>query len=68
MPPPDYPAWICSDCGRKHGRMPDGHLATYHAGDTCGWCGRDDVPVTEPRDWRWPAFDSSPHGSKEVLR
>lgn len=48
-----YPAWICADCGKRLGRMPEGHISTWHR-DTCGWCGevRD---VTEPRDYGWPA-------------
>lgn len=48
----NYPAWICSPCGRKHGRkLP--LLATYHMGD-CGWCGAEHVSVTEPRDFGYP--------------
>lgn len=47
-----YPAWICAACGTRLGRMPAGHISTWHRG-TCGWCGevRD---VTEPRDYGWP--------------
>lgn len=43
---------ICRDCGSRHGRMPAGHISTWHRG-TCGWCGevRD---VTEPRDYGYP--------------
>lgn len=48
-----YPVWICHDCGVKHGR-PRGQYATFHIGDACGWCSRDDVPVTEPRDYGYP--------------
>lgn len=49
----NYPSWICSPCGRKYGkRLP--WLATYHTGDTCGWCNATDVPVTEPRDFGYP--------------
>ena len=44
-----YPAWICRDCGERHGRMPTGHISTWHRG-TCGWCG-EDRDVTEPRDY-----------------
>lgn len=51
--PAEYPAWICTDCGRKFGR-PRGSCATFHMGDPCGWCERDDVPVTEPRDYCYP--------------
>lgn len=51
----DYPSWICGECGSKHGRRePD--YATYHYGDKCGWCGRDDAPVTEPRDFGYPRW------------
>lgn len=51
--PDTYPAWICHDCGLAHGSViPD--CATYHMGDACGWCGRTDQPVTEPRDWGYP--------------
>lgn len=49
-----YPAWICQDCGSKYGRWPKGHLGTFHIGSQCGWCGRTDVPVTEPRDYSYP--------------
>lgn len=48
----DYPAWVCSPCGRKYGkRLPI--LASYHTGD-CGWCGAEHIPVTEPRDFGYP--------------
>ena len=50
----DYPAWICSECGDKHGRWPEGHCATWHNGE-CGWCGGTRA-VTEPRDYRWPKW------------
>lgn len=49
-----YPAWICHECGMTHGHAHPEHVATYHMGDTCGWCGRTDVPVTEPRDYGYP--------------
>lgn len=52
----NYPKWICIDCGHKHGHFPEGHIATFHAGDKCGWCGRDDVSVTQPRDFGYPKF------------
>lgn len=55
MPAPDYPAWICHECGEKYGRQIKGHLATWHH-DTCGWCGETDVPCTEPRDFRYPPY------------
>lgn len=47
----DYPAWICADCGKAHGRRPGGnpHGATWHW-DTCGICGNEDE-CTEPRDY-----------------
>lgn len=51
-----YPTWICSACGQKYGTVIKGHMATYHMGDKCGWCGRADVPVTEPRDFRYPVW------------
>ena len=48
----DYPTWICSPCGREHGkRLP--MLASYHTGD-CGWCRAEHIPVTEPRDFGYP--------------
>ena len=54
MTQPDaYPEWICCDCGEKHGR-PSRREACMHIGSPCGWCGRDDVPVTQPRDYGWP--------------
>lgn len=55
-----YPAWICDDCGRHYGRVITGHCATYHEGDACGWCGRDDVAVTEPRDFGYPRAKPGP--------
>ena len=48
----NYPAWICRDCGERHGRMPAGHISTWHRG-TCGWCGAV-KDVTEPRDYGYP--------------
>lgn len=43
-----YPAWVCSDCGKKYGRrIPS--LATYHIG-VCGVCSKETM-VTEPRDF-----------------
>ena len=58
----DYPAWICSPCGLQHGTVPKGHMATFHEGDKCGWCGRKTV-TTEPRDYGYPSFP--PSTSKE---
>lgn len=49
----DYPAWICSPCGQRLGkRIPT--CATFHMGE-CGWCAAAGVPVTEPRDYGYPA-------------
>ena len=47
-----YPNWICDECGRLHGKRPEGnpHGATYHI-DECGICGTGGVEVTEPRDF-----------------
>lgn len=45
---PDYPAWICSDCGDKWGRKECGD-STWHEGE-CGVCGSV-APVTEPRNY-----------------
>lgn len=42
-----YPSEICSDCGRKYGRVKQFHCATFYLG-TCGWCGQEAI-VTEPR-------------------
>jgi hypothetical protein len=49
-----YPAWICSECGGKHGKWPDGHIATFHI-DICGWCNCE-VSCTEPRDFGYPEY------------
>jgi len=58
-----YPAWICANCGDKYGKMPQGHIATWHE-DTCGWCG-EVKSVTEPRDYGYP--DAPNSEQKEVL-
>lgn len=58
MAKPEYPAWICSDCGNKHGRMPYGHAATWHR-DVCGWCG-EMRSCTEPRDFCYPPAPETP--------
>jgi hypothetical protein len=50
-----YPMWICRGCGKKYGKA-DILVSSYHMGDRCGWCGRNDVEVTEPRDWGHPAL------------
>lgn len=44
----EYPEWICSDCGAKHGKRECG-IATWHE-DTCGICG-EVKQCTEPRDF-----------------
>jgi hypothetical protein len=43
-----YPEWICSPCGRLHGRRECG-VTTWHY-DPCGICGERTL-VTEPRDY-----------------
>jgi hypothetical protein len=43
-----YPQWICSPCGRRHGRSQP-ELATWHDG-RCDICGAA-AAVTEPRDF-----------------
>jgi hypothetical protein len=48
-----YPAWICHECGVRYGRRAP-EFATWHEGDACGWCGSENVPVTEPRDFGYP--------------
>lgn len=47
-----YPDWICDECGRLHGKRPEGNPygATYHIGK-CGVCGTGGVDVTECRDF-----------------
>jgi hypothetical protein len=52
MTHPEYPAWICGDCGDQIGRRNPVN-ATWSMGE-CGWCASVDVPVTEPRDYGWP--------------
>lgn len=44
----EYPAWVCGDCGQKHGRRSAG-ICTFHIGE-CDICGRVEM-VTEPRDY-----------------
>lgn len=44
-----YPQWICAPCGSKYGRT-DCKVATWHI-DTCDLCKKEDVRVTEPRDY-----------------
>lgn len=61
----EYPAWICEECGDRYGRWPEGHLSTWHKGDKCGWCGSTDKPVTEPRDFRYPAWPPKKEESRD---
>jgi hypothetical protein len=54
-----YPPWICERCGKKYGahlRESTWHIPdkTNHA-DVCGWCNTDNEPLTEPRDYGYPA-------------
>lgn len=54
-----YPRWICELCGKAFGTL-SRRMATYHEpdkadeSDVCGWCGSNDRPLTEPRDWGYP--------------
>jgi len=48
---PNYPGsatTAATDTARRAAR------ATFHVGSACGWCGRTDVPVTQPRDYGHP--------------
>jgi hypothetical protein len=45
----EYPQWVCSDCGNKHGNKKC-VIATWHIG-SCDVCGKEQVKVTEPRDF-----------------
>lgn len=49
----EYGDWICGDCGKKYGRIIDGHICTMHIG-RCDWCKRRRVSVTQPRDFGYP--------------
>lgn len=50
--------WVCHDCGINYGKWytqgvykgPSQWMATYHKG-TCEICGKNDVSVTEVRDY-----------------
>jgi hypothetical protein len=43
--------WVCGQCAMKYEcSMPNGHIATFHI-DTCDVCGKEDVEVTEDRDY-----------------
>lgn len=51
---PEYPTWVCLECGKKHGRrIPE--IATWHIGK-CDVCDQE-KEVTAPRDFghfpRW---------------
>ena len=49
--PKQYPDWVCNQCGRLHGKRPEGNsVATYHIG-RCGVCGTGGIEVTECRDF-----------------
>ena len=42
-----YPAWVCSDCGKKYGRrIPT--CATWHI-DKCGVCDKETMVTNPPR-------------------
>jgi hypothetical protein len=55
---PVYPSWVCHECGVKYGAWykkgeyvgPKGGCSTCHQG-TCGVCKKENVTVTEPRDY-----------------
>lgn len=50
-----YPTWTCHECAVDNGgAMVKSHLATWHSG-VCDVC-RENKPVTEPRDYRYPKF------------
>ena len=60
---PPYPAWICRECGKEHGRgWPENHIATFHIG-ACDICGSRGA-VSEPRDFghlkKWPILPKNP--------
>jgi hypothetical protein len=74
----DYPNFVCHECGTKHGswyfdgkyKGPKHHSATYHMG-TCDACGKEDIPVTEPRDYghfpNWQIKNIKPTNSCELI-
>lgn len=45
---PEYPEWVCRDCGAQYGNRPGG-LCTMHYGK-CDVCGESKA-VTQPRDF-----------------
>ena len=60
----EYPQWICRECALdNHGMIIEGHISTMHMPDQdnptdkCGWCGRNDVALTEPKDFGYPVFN-----------
>ena len=47
---PDYPRWVCHDCGVRYGKLGrQAGVATYHP-DTCDVCGQH-ASCTVPRDF-----------------
>ena len=51
----EQPSLVCASCAEKAGgRVPDGHMPTYHYGicDVCGVL----RAVTAPRDFGYPDF------------
>jgi hypothetical protein len=47
---PDYPNWVCLDCGTRYGNGRGlNHIMTMHIG-ACDICGEERA-VTEPRDF-----------------
>lgn len=58
----EYPAWICTPCGMRHGRRVP-KLATYHGGERCGWCG-ETTTVTQPRDFGYPPAPAKPREAR----
>lgn len=63
-----YPTWVCAACGvsanvvtclRRFAAPPRKlafDVSTWHVG-TCDFCKREQVEVTEPRDFFYPDFD-----------
>lgn len=62
----DYPAWICSDCGKKYGRNVTS-MSTIHEGDICGWCGEEKL-TTEPRDYGYPDLPAQAHPAAKTKK
>lgn len=58
--------WVCDDCGEKYGDMPEGHVYTWHYGH-CDVCDKDNVPVTEPRDYKYlPRLSKEKHDERST--